>query len=303
MRRALLSQAIDGRLGIVRAHADLPEEIKTRYAQNSSKTDLVESTEFSLVKSIEGKFPGTAYGHVLDIPHFGKVYLAVVRIEHRDPEGGNDIHKETLIDLTMLDIRMGCIASGHVTCGTGKTNGSSTGGGTLTLSAASAYTGNTTVQGGNLVLNYATLASNSTVSVASGATLTLNFTGTDTVTNFVLNGVNQGPGFYYSSNSAPYLSGPGSLLVRFNSAGTFTNHTGITGFSLNGANIVLNATNGQKGDAYYLLSSTNLALPLSQWTVAATNVLGNSGNYTFTGTNVLIPGAHQQFFQLSNTNF
>ena len=49
----------------------------------------------------------------------------MVRIEHRDPEGGNDIHKETLIDLTMLDIRMGCIASGHVMCASSKTNGGS----------------------------------------------------------------------------------------------------------------------------------------------------------------------------------
>jgi len=112
------------RLGIVRAHADLPEEIKTRYAQDRSNSDLVECTEFSLVRSIEGKFPGRSYGHVIDIPHFGKVYLAVVRIEHRDPEGGNDVHKETLIDLTMLDIRMGCIASGHVSCASSKTNGS-----------------------------------------------------------------------------------------------------------------------------------------------------------------------------------
>jgi autotransporter-associated beta strand protein len=91
-------------------------------------------------------------------------------------------------------------------------------------------------------------------------------------------------------------------VISSTGPGTFTQPTGITGFSLNGANVVINGTNGQSGDAYYLLQSTNVALPLSQWKVVATNVLGANGNYTFTGTNVLTPGVQHQFFILSNTN-
>ena len=177
----------------------------------------------------------------------------------------------------------------------------STGGGSLTLSAAGAYTGNTTVQGGTLALNYATLATNSTVSVRNGV-LKLNFSVTNKVGALVLNGVGKGPGVYNSANSAPYLSGSGSLLVPVTGPGIFTNSTGITGFSLNGANVVINATNGQAGDAYYLLTSTNLTQPVSQWKPVATNVPGSSGNYMFTATNAVIPGAEQQFFRLSNTN-
>ena len=63
-----------------------------------------------------------------------------------------------------------------------------------------------------------------------------------------------------------------------------------------------NATNGQSGDAYYLLQSTNVALPLGQWKVVATNVLGANGNYTFIGTNAVTPGTQRQFYILSNTN-
>jgi fibronectin-binding autotransporter adhesin len=92
------------------------------------------------------------------------------------------------------------------------------------------------------------------------------------------------------------------LVVTATGPGKFTNPTGITGFSLNGNNVVITATNGQAGDAYYLLMSTNLTRPLSQWTVVATNVPGNSGNYTFIGTNAITPGSHQQFYILSNTN-
>lgn len=122
-------ERVADRLGIVRAHADLPDEIKSRYSEDRRTSDQGECAEYSLVTKIEGSFPGKAYGHVLDIPHFGKVYLAVVRIEHCDPEKKNDIHKQTLIDLTMLDIRMGCIASGSAMAARTKTNGASVPGG------------------------------------------------------------------------------------------------------------------------------------------------------------------------------
>jgi len=76
----------------------------------------------------------------------------------------------------------------------------------------------------------------------------------------------------------------------------------ITNFSLLGANVVISGTNGQAGGTYYLLASTNLATPLTQWKTVATNVLSAS-NYTFVGTNNVTAGAAQQFFMLSSTNF
>ena len=79
----------------------------------------------------------------------------------------------------------------------------------------------------------------------------------------------------------------------------------ISSFSLVGGNVVINGTNGQSSGTYYLLASTNVATPLSQWTTVATNIVntnGASGAFTFTGTNVASPGAGQQFYILSNTN-
>jgi hypothetical protein len=111
------------RMGLVRAHADLPEDVKARYATDLCESEECEWSEYSLVKKIEGSFPGRAYGHVLDIPNFGKVHLAVVRIEHSDPEGGKDVYKQTLIDLTMIEVHMGCIASGKLMLASGKNNG------------------------------------------------------------------------------------------------------------------------------------------------------------------------------------
>lgn len=94
----------------------------------------------------------------------------------------------------------------------------------------------------------------------------------------------------------------GILTVSSLGPGTFTNKTGITSIVLNGANVVITGTNGQSGDAYYLLQSTNVALPLAQWKTVATNVLSSNGNYTFIGTNAVAPGDTQQFYILSNTN-
>ena len=175
-------------------------------------------------------------------------------------------------------------------------------GNNLDLVGTNAYTGNTTVTSGSLELATPSLAANSKVTVASGAQLQLDFSVTNTVSGLVLNGVSQPLGVYNNTTSPTYIIGPGSLLVAVTGPGTFTNPTGITSLSLNGANITLNATNGQAGCAYYLLSTTNLALPRNQWTPVATNVLSSNGAYTFIGTNAVNPGAKQQFYLLSNTN-
>jgi autotransporter-associated beta strand protein len=74
--------------------------------------------------------------------------------------------------------------------------------------------------------------------------------------------------------------------------------------NLAGTNVIMRATNGVNGGTYYLLATTNLALPLSKWIAVATNVVTVSGStegFNFIGTNV-ISGAAHEFFLLSNTN-
>jgi len=73
---------------------------------------------------------------------------------------------------------------------------------------------------------------------------------------------------------------------------------GINGFFLAGTNATINATNGYIGGTYYLLTSTNLAKPFSQWTPVGTNVLGASGNFSLTATNGYSSKVPQQFFLL-----
>ena len=85
--------------------------------------------------------------------------------------------------------------------------------GSLLLNGTNAYTGNTTVNGGTLQIAQPAIATNSTVAVASGAILQLDFAVTNAVASFVTNGLTAGAGVYGAGNSSPYLAGAGFLLV------------------------------------------------------------------------------------------
>jgi fibronectin-binding autotransporter adhesin len=92
------------------------------------------------------------------------------------------------------------------------------GGGTLTVSGAYSYSGNTTVSAGTLTLSSGTLSDTSTVDVAAGATLNLNFAGSDTVAGFSIGGVPQAGGTWGAIGSGAAhqtarITGTGLLIV------------------------------------------------------------------------------------------
>ncbi len=90
-----------------------------------------------------------------------------------------------------------------------------TGLGTLTLTNASnAYTGDTVVQQGILSINTAFLNDASTVDIYAGAKMNLTFSGSDTIAELWLGGVQMAAGFEYNSVSNPlYFTGSGKLKV------------------------------------------------------------------------------------------
>jgi fibronectin-binding autotransporter adhesin len=71
----------------------------------------------------------------------------------------------------------------------------------------------------------------------------------------------------------------------------------ITGIRVNGSTLSITATNGAAGGQCVLLQSTNVALPLNQWTPVLTNAFDGMGNLNLS-TNVLNPAAPQEFFIL-----
>ena len=66
--------------------------------------------------------------------------------------------------------------------------------------------------------------------------------------------------------------------------------------SLSGTNLIVRGSNGWPGQNYYLLTSTNLALPLSQWKSVVTNPFDPAGNFNL--TNPLNPTAAKLFYLL-----
>jgi autotransporter-associated beta strand protein len=110
-----------------------------------------------------------------------------------------------------------------------------------------------------------------------------------------------GPGLAWSFNSAN-----GQLSV-IQGISPFTVKPYILGMSLSGTNLTLTGSNAQANSIYYLLTTTNLQLPISQWTSVVTNVSSGStptgtSPFTFTFTNAVNPKDPNQFFLLSNTN-
>jgi hypothetical protein len=104
----------------IRRQANLPAEIAERYNRLPSNPGPQESIECSLVQRAEGSYPGRTFGHVIDIPHFGRVYLATVRlVETSDP----DHRTLTKFLLTMIEAKMGCIGQGKVSGCNTITNG------------------------------------------------------------------------------------------------------------------------------------------------------------------------------------
>jgi len=104
----------------IRDCKSLPDEIGTRYNQVPTATTNPESIECSVVSHVSGSFPGRIYGHVLDIPDFGKVYLGSLCVSHKYENGFPVI---TTIHLKMLELKMGCVISGSGTGGDLITNG------------------------------------------------------------------------------------------------------------------------------------------------------------------------------------
>jgi len=109
----------------IRSHRNLPSDISARYNQLPSSSRNLGKIECSLVNNADGSYPGLSFGHVIDVPNFGKIHLATITLEQENFEPKTGTPKQTLINLTMISMEMGCIGGGTVAGGTGKTNGTS----------------------------------------------------------------------------------------------------------------------------------------------------------------------------------
>ena len=135
-----------------------------------------------------------------------------------------------------------------------------------------------------------------TNNLSSGQQLTIvKYTGTLTGTsnNFVV--LPSLPG--YSFSLVDPATTPGSINLSIDVVPPKP-QPAITNFSLSGTNLVLMGTNAVAGGTYYVLMSTNVAQPLSSWTVMSSNLWGGGASFMFTATNAVSPAVPQRFYIL-----
>jgi fibronectin-binding autotransporter adhesin len=151
-------------------------------------------------------------------------------------------------------------------------------GGTLTLAAGTVLTiNNTSVT--PLPVGIYTIVSNAVTGTVAG-TLPTSFTVT-------------GGGTQAGQPVVLQISGGALQLV----VGTPASPAKFTGISVSGVTLTITATNGAAGGQYRLFGTTNLMLPISQWTPLLTNTFDGSGHLNLS-TNIVNPNSPREFYLL-----
>jgi hypothetical protein len=102
-----------------------------------------------------------------------------------------------------------------------------------------------------------------------------------------------GMGLLWNTN---WISVDGSIFITSTNPALIT-PPHIASVRMFGGNLAVAGTNGNApGTFFYTLASTNLARPLANWTVIATNQFGSGGGFSF--TNTFDSGSAQQFFMI-----
>jgi hypothetical protein len=89
----------------------IPDWITQRYKSDGAKAGR-SCVLCSVVKETNGKFPGRPFGHVFEVPGFGRAFLGELLVDCRSYQ------------LTMVRLEMGCLADSNVGAATAKANGS-----------------------------------------------------------------------------------------------------------------------------------------------------------------------------------
>ncbi|MGH7942578.1 MAG: autotransporter-associated beta strand repeat-containing protein, partial [Limisphaerales bacterium] len=113
--------------------------------------------------------------------------------------------------------------------------------------------------------------------------------------NFAAVSGSPGPGLAYSFNPST------GVLSVVTASASISNLKFTSSPQISGSSLAFSATNSGAGTVY-LLTSTNLLTPISQWMPVWTNTLGGSGTFGTNLSGAVHPGSKQQFYILSTTN-
>jgi hypothetical protein len=147
----------------------------------------------------------------------------------------------------------------------------------------------------NLTWNAATNAAGYNVqrSAINGGPYAVIATGV-TTTNYTDTGLTGGSTYYYMVSALNLVGGSANSAQ----AGTTTlSQPRIVVAAMTGGGLVFSGTNGSPGGGYTVRSSTNLAVPLTNWTPVGGGSFDGLGNYCV--TNAINPNEPARFYLLS----
>ena len=108
--------------------AELPDWASEEYPRGRPVLNGNGTLKCSLVNRVAGA-PGLSFGHVIDLPHFGRIFLGELTVKREPGDSGEGSYDKYRFHLTMIRTKMGCIGEGGTNIGTAETNGQGKGGG------------------------------------------------------------------------------------------------------------------------------------------------------------------------------
>jgi hypothetical protein len=106
----------------------LPAWAEEQFRWDKAAAETQGKAVCSLVNEVTGA-PGISFGHVIKLPHFGKIFLGELCVE-RYPAKSETEHETYHFHLRMIRTEMGSIAAGTTTVVALDSNGTGSGGGT-----------------------------------------------------------------------------------------------------------------------------------------------------------------------------
>jgi hypothetical protein len=104
----------------------LPDWTREEYPKNRAVVQDIgqgrRQMQCSVVNSLKGS-PGLPFGHVIDLPHFGKIYLGELEVVRTPGDPSKKVYDTYKFHLTMIRMKMGCLADGTIGMGTADSNG------------------------------------------------------------------------------------------------------------------------------------------------------------------------------------
>jgi len=108
---------------------NLPEWAAKEFSNGRAALNGQNELKCSVVNRVSG-CPGLPFGHVIDLPHFGKIFLGELRVERTPGNPAKGIYDTYKFRLNMIRLQMGCLAEGNVNVLAADSNGNGSGGGT-----------------------------------------------------------------------------------------------------------------------------------------------------------------------------